>query len=157
VGQRVYKTPFDNVSIAAVQDILSLKAGAANGIEIHQIDLTAGGVNSPAEIRLRLKRLSAVVTQGTGGTALTPGPADSGDTKAATATVRANDTAQATTTGTTTLLGAWQWNVLLPWQYLPAPEDRDVCQAGEAFVLDAPAAPGAAILVSGTVVWREVP
>ena len=124
MGQRIYKMIFDNVSIAAIQDVLSMKAGAANGIEIHQIDLSAGGVTSPAEIRLRLKRLSAAVTQGTGGTVLTPSSADSGDTKASTATVRANDTAQATTTGTTTFLGAWQWNVQLQWQYLPAPEDR---------------------------------
>ncbi len=157
MGQRIYKMIFDNVSIAAIQDVLSMKAGAANGIEIHQIDLSAGGVTSPAEIRLRLKRLSAAVTQGTGGTVLTQSSADSGDTKASTATVRANDTAQATTTGTTTFLGAWQWNVLLPWQYLPAPEDRDVCQGGEAFVLDIPTAPGAATLVSCTLAYRELP
>jgi hypothetical protein len=157
LGQRTYKAIFDNVSIAAIQDILSMKAGGTNGIEIHQLDLSAGGVISPAEIRLRLKRLPATVTQGSGGSVLTPTVADSGDTKASTATVHANDTTQATTSGTVSILGAWQWNVLLPWQYLPAPEDRDVCQAGEAFVLDAPAAPGAATLVSGTIVWREVP
>jgi len=32
MGQRIYTTFFDNVSIAAVQDVFSLKAGAANGI-----------------------------------------------------------------------------------------------------------------------------
>jgi hypothetical protein len=156
MGQRIYKTYFDNVTIAAVQDVFSLKAGAANGIELHQIDLSAGGVTSPAEIRLRLKVLPATVTAGTGGSAPVVSPADSGDTKAATATVRANDTTQATSSGTVKILQAWQWNVLLPWQYLPAPEDRDVVQANEQITLDIPGAPVSTI-VNGSITWRELP
>jgi hypothetical protein len=156
MGQRIYKTQFENITIAAVQDIFSMKAGAANGIEIHQIDLSAGGVTSPAEIRLRLKRLPVTVTQGSGGSTPTVSPADSGDIKASTATVHANDTSQATTAGTAAVLCAWQWNVLLPWQYLPAPEDREITQAGEAIVLDIPGSP-ASTVVSGSIAWREIP
>jgi hypothetical protein len=157
MGQRVYKTFFENVTIAALQDIFSLKAGEANGLEIHQIDLSAGGVTAPAEIRLRIKVAPATVTQGTGGTAPTISPSDSGDTKTATATARANDiTTQTTSTGTMKTLQAHQWNVLLPWQYLPAPEDREVIQAGEAFIIDVAAAP-ASTVVSGSIAWREVP
>lgn len=156
MGQRVYKATFENVTISAVQDVFYAKAGAANGIELHQIDLSAGGVTAPAEIRLRLKRLPATVTVGSGGAALTANAADSGDTRAAAATVRGNDTSQATTSGTTAIIGAFQWNVLMPWQYLPAPEDRDVIQANEALVLDIPGAP-ASTIVSGTIAWRELP
>jgi hypothetical protein len=154
MGRRVYSTFFENVTIAAVQDIFNLKAGAANSLELHQIDLSAGGVSAPAEIRLRLKRLPATVTNGSGGTAPTIGATDSGDTKAATAAVRANDTTQATTSGTAVTLQAHQWNVLMPWQYLPAPEDRETIQAGEALVLDIPGAP-ASTVVSGTIKWQE--
>jgi hypothetical protein len=158
MGQRVYSTFFDNVSIAALQDIFSIKAGAANGVELHQIDLSAGGVTSPAEFRILLKRAPATVTLGTGGTAPTIAAVDSVDTKAATAVVRANDiTTQTTSTGTIATLAAWQWNVLMPFQYLPAPEDREVIQAAEALVLSAPAAPGVAVLVSGVIKWRELP
>lgn len=156
MGQRVYSTFFENVTIAAVQDVFMLKAGSANGVELHQIDLSAGGVVGPAEIRLRLKRLPATVTNGSGGTAPTISPTDSGDTKTATATARANDTTQATTSGTAAVLQAHQWNVLMPWQYLPAPEDREIIQAGEALVLDIPGAP-ASTIVSGTIKWRELP
>lgn len=156
MGQRVYSTFFENVTIAAVQDIFLLKAGAANGVELHQIDLSAGGVTAPAEIRIRVKRLPATVTNGSGGTAPTMSPTDSGDTKAATATVRANDTTQATTSGTSITLQAHQWNVLLPFQYLPAPEDREVIQPSEALVLDIAGAP-ASTVVSGTIKWRELP
>ena len=118
--------------------------------------MSAGGVTSPAEIRLRLKILPATVTAGTGGSAPVVSPADSGDTKAATATPRANDTAQATSSGTVKILQAWQWNVLLPWQYLPAPEDRDVIQANEQITLDIPGAPVSTI-VNGSITWRELP
>lgn len=157
MGQRVYSAVFENVTIAAIQDVFYIKAGATNGVEIHQIDLSAGAVTAAAEIRLRLKRLPATVTAGSGGTAPTIGPSDSGDTKAATAVVRANDTTQATTSGTAFLgCGAWQWQVLNAFQYLPAPEDREVIQAAEALVLDIPAAP-ASTVVSGTIKWRELP
>jgi hypothetical protein len=156
MGQRVYKTFFENVTISAVQDVFLLKAGSANGVELHQIDLSAGGVTAPAEIRLRLKVLPATVTNGSGGSAPTISPADSGDSKSATATVRTNDTTQATTSGTSKTLQAHQWNVLAPWQYLPAPEDREIIQAGEAIVLDMPGSP-ASTIVSGTIAWRELP
>jgi len=156
MGQRVYKAYFDNVTITAIQDVFSLKAGAANGVELHQVDLSAGGVTAPAEIRLRLKVLPATVTAGSTGTAPVMSPADSGDTKAATATVRANDTTQATSSGTVKILQAWQWNVLLPWQYLPAPEDRDIIQASEQITLDIPGTP-ASTVISGSITWRELP
>jgi hypothetical protein len=156
MGQRIYAAAFDNVTVAAVQDVFSLKAGTANGIEIHHIVLGAGAVTSPAEIRLRLKRLPATVTVGSGGTAPTVSTVDSGDTKAATAAVRANDTTQATTSGTAVIIMPWQWNVLGPFEYLPAPEDREMCQATEAFVLDVAATP-ASTVISGWVKWREIP
>jgi hypothetical protein len=156
MGQRIYSAAFDNVTIAAVQDVFYLKAGAANGIEIHHIQLGAGAVTAAAEIRLRLKRLPATVTAGSGGSAPTISTTDSGDTKAATATARANDTTQATTSGTAVIILPWQWNVLGMFEYLPAPEDREVCQAAEAFVFDVAATP-ASTVVSGWIKWREIP
>lgn len=157
MGQRIYTAEFENVTISAIQDIFSLKAGAANGIEIHTIELSAAASSStPSEIRLRLKRLPATVTQGSAGSVPTIQFVDDGDTKASTAVVHANDTTIATTTGTAQILSAWQWNVILPFQYLPPPEDREVCQAAELFSLDTPAAP-TSIAVSGYVKWREVP
>lgn len=155
MGQRIYKQIFENITISAIQDVFSLKAGSANGLELHQIDLSAGGVTSPAEIRLRLKIGSVTVTQGSGGTVPTPSNADSGDTKATTATLHVNDTTQATTTGAFRNVGAWQWNVLIPFQYLPAPEDRETIAASEIIVLDIPGTPSASTVVSGTIAWRE--
>jgi hypothetical protein len=157
MGQRIYTTYFDNVSISAIQDVFSIKAGAANGVELHQIDLSAGGVNAAAEIRLTLRRISVSMNQGSGGSVPTITVSDSGDTKTATAVVHANDTAASTSSGTIYTLAAWQWQVLNQWTYLPAPEDREVIQAGEGLALYMPAAPGANTAVSGTIKWRELP
>jgi hypothetical protein len=158
MGQRVYAARFENVTIAAVQDVLSLRAaGAANGCELHHIMLSASGVTAAAEIRLNLKRLPATVTAGSVGTAPTIGAVDSGDTKAATAVVRANDTTQATTSGTAFIIASWAWNVLGMFEYLPAPEDREVIQSAEALVLEIPGTPTASTVVSGMIKWREMP
>lgn len=155
-GNRVVYAQFENVSVTAVaQDMFSLLAGSANGVELHQICMSAGGVTSPAEIRLLLKRLPTTVTI-TGGTSITAGASDSGDTKTVTATPKYIHTTVATTSGTPVLLCAWQWNVLNEFNYLPAPEDRPICQASEAFVLNIPGAP-AATTVSGWFSWREIP
>ena len=70
----------------------------------------------------------------------------------------ANDvTTQMTSSGTIKTLMAWQWNVLLPFQYLPPPEDREDIQASEGLSLFIPATPGASTLVSGYIKWRELP
>lgn len=154
MGQRIYTAVFENVTIAAVQDIFMLKAGAACPVELHHITLGAGGITAAAEIRVRLKRLPATVTNGSGGSAPTISAVDSGETKTAQSTLRANDTTQATTSGTAANLAAWQWNVLGQFEHLPPPEDREVIQAGEALVLDIPGAP-ASTVVSGFIRWRE--
>lgn len=57
MGQRIYTAPIDNANVGtAVQDIFSLLAGAATGIELHHLHLEAGGVNIASEIRMRFKR-----------------------------------------------------------------------------------------------------
>lgn len=156
MGHRVYAANFENVTIAAVQDVFSLRAAGAQGAELHHIMLSAGAVTAAAEIRLRLRRLPATVTAGSVGTAPTISAIDSGDTKTATCVVRANDTTQATTSGTALTLLAWQWNVLGMFEHLPAPEDRENIQPGEALVLDIPGAP-ASTVVSGFIKWLEEP
>jgi hypothetical protein len=154
VSKRIYTAHIENVTIAAVQDVFMLKAGAANPLMLMYMNLGAGGVTGAAEIRLRLKRLPATVTNGSGGTAPTISVMDSGDTKTSTATLRANDTTQATTSGTALNLMAWQWNVLGPFEYLPIPELQAEIQASEALVLEVVAAP-ASTVVSGSIQWEE--
>jgi hypothetical protein len=161
MGRRIYKGAADNVSIGtAVQDIWALLAGASNGIQLHWLQLTAGAVSTAAEIRMRLKRGTATVTLGSGGSTPAKNLVDDGDSKASGATLHANDTTQATTTGNFTgYVEYFQWNVLLPFDYMPGPEDEDrpACGVSEAFILDLPAVIGASTVISQNLAWREYP
>ena len=136
---RVYVVPFENVTIGtAVADIFSLLAGSAAFIEVHHIHLEAN-VSAQAALRMRLKRGTATVAQGSGGTAPTPAPVDDSDAAASGVTVHLDDTTQATTSGAFTTLAGFYWDVSLPFDHLPAPEDREKCKGGEVLVLDLPA------------------
>lgn len=160
MGRRIYSAGFDNATLGtAVQDIFSLLASATKGVQLHHIHLEAASVTSPAQIRMRLKRGTATVTQGSGGSAPTPGAVDAGDTLAATAVLHCNDTVQATTTGNFTgLVEYFQWNVLLPFDYVPQSEDedREVGLVAQALILDLPATITATV-ASGFIKWREIP
>jgi len=161
MGRRVYKSNFNNVSVGtAVQDLWSLLAGASNGIQLHRCDISAASVTTAAQINVRLKRGTATVTLGSAGSTPAKNLGDDGDTKASGSTLHANDTTQATTTGNFTgLVQTWQWNVLLPFDYMPGPEDedRDCCGVSEALIFDFPATIGAATTVSSNLSWREYP
>jgi hypothetical protein len=160
MGRRIYKSGVDTVTIGtAVQDIWSLLAGAANGIQLHWLNCSASAVTTAAEIRMRLKRGTATVTMGSAGTTPAKNLVDDGDTKASGSTVHANDTTQATTSGNFTgYVEYFQWNVLLPFDYMPGPEDEDrpSCLGAEAFILDLPAVI-VATAISQNVSWREYP
>ena len=160
MGRRVYVSPMDSATVGtAVQDIFALKTAASNGAQVHHIQLSAGGVTTAAEVRMRLKRATATFTLGSVGSAVTPVAVDAGDSLAATATTRINDTTQSTTSGAFTTLENFQWNVLLPFDYMPGPEDedRDACVFSQGLVLDLPATIGAAYTTSGFLKFREYP
>lgn len=151
----VYTVPIENVSIGtAVQDIFSLLAGSAGGIEIHHIHLESANT-AAASLRMRLKRGTATVSQGSGGTNVTPAPVAHGDASSTITTSHINDTSQATTTGAFTTLAGFLWDTVLPFDHLPAPEDRESCNAAEILILDLPATI-TAVTVSGYIKFAEL-
>ena len=152
---RTYTMAIDNVAVSAVQDIFSLLAGTANGIKLHQIHLDSTNI-SPAPLRMVLNRLTGTVSQGSAGTTPTITPNDYRD-PATLSTGHANDTAPATESGGTTItLAAFQWDTVLPFDWLPAPEDRPACINSQLFALKIPATP-TALTISGYIVWSESP
>lgn len=155
--ERLYSIAFENITVAAVQDLFSLKAGATNGLIVRRVSLSAGGVTAPAEMRLRLKRLPATVTIGTGGTAPTIQKISSVlPFTSLSSNARANDvTTQATTSGTAQILANWQWNVLQDFlEVPPTEEERWECTLSEALVVDLAAAPASTVM-SGFIIWEE--
>lgn len=137
----------------AVADIFSLICGATHGIIIHHIHLDAN-VSAEAAFRMRLKRGSATMAAGSGGSAGVMTPVDSKDA-AASVTGRIDDTTQATA-GAFLSMAEFYWDTALPFDHLPAPEDRERAAINEGFALDLPATV-VTTTVAGYVKYAEVP
>ena len=155
MGDRVYVCPIPSVAIGtAVQDVCAVIPGSTKGIILHHLHLDAN-VTAEAALRVRIKRGSATVTAGSGGSAGAPIPVDPADA-AATAVVRLSDTTQATTTGAFAEMEEFYWDVALPFDHLPAPEDRERCGLNGAIILDLPATI-ASTTIAGYIKYTEVP
>lgn len=153
---RLYRDTFENQTVAALMDVFSIRASAANGVALRGFSLSAGAT-AGAIVRVRLKVLPATVTAGSGGASSTPQKTDRKNNIAVGSTVRQRDTTQATTSGTAVTLAVWQWNVLGPLEYIQAtPEQRECIDVSEALVLDFVAAP-ASVSMSAWIEWEEYP
>src|SRR5882762_9725805 len=98
---RRYVVSFENVTVSAAQDLLSVKG--TTGKVIRLISVKVGATNTTLvtakSLQLRVQFLPATVTAGSGGGTATPRLLDPGDSAAA-ATARINDTTPATSSGT---------------------------------------------------------
>lgn len=151
---RVYTITSQNVSVSAVQDILAAYSGASGAFEVHEFVLGQITATTVGNLRLRGRRLPATVTAGSGGTAPTPSKSRSGDA-AATITARANDTTQATSSGTALDIRSDVYNPINGYQFLPAPEDRPACNPSEAFVWSLDTAPSSAETMNASLTVAE--
>jgi hypothetical protein len=142
------------VSVSAVQDLFGIYAGASKAFEIQQCVLGQIGQTTVTNLRLNWKYLPATVTSGSGGSAATVSPLIPSDI-AATITARANDTTQATTSGTA-VVHPDDWNPINGYLHLPPERTRFVCPPSGAYILSLDNAPGAAITVSGTIWVAEL-
>jgi hypothetical protein len=158
MGRRVYTSGVNSASIGTpVQDIWTVLAGASNGIQLHWVQLSAVSVATAIQNGIRLKRGTGVGL-GSGGSQPAKNLVDDGDTKASGSTVHANDTAQASGTFTS-LTKYWFWNLLLPFDYMPGPEDedRDTCSVSEALIVDLPGVTPGPQTIDQNITWREYP
>jgi hypothetical protein len=105
---RMYSINFADISVSASQDLINITATANMAFKIHRIELGQRSLTAWESKPVKLIRLPATVTAGSGGSAVTPRPLNNGDS-AATVTARANDTTPATTGGTATTLMARDW------------------------------------------------
>jgi hypothetical protein len=152
---REYSVQFNNVSVSAAQDLISVFSGASMAFEVHSLQIGQITATAIGNLRISLKRLPATVTAGSGGTTPTPQKLNFGDS-AATVTAHANDTTQATTSGTSSTLLSDIFNVVNGYQWIFPPDDRPVFQPSQAAVLSLDTAPGAAETMSGTMVIAEI-
>jgi len=152
-----FSAVFENVSVSAVQDAFSIKAGASNPIRLVKIDIAQNGVADVGDAQEELLRFQIKVgatTQGSGGSAPTP---SNGRGNTATATAHANDTTQSSA-GTAKTVYASSFNIRSGLLYIPTPEEAElsVTPAGQIMQIAFPAAPADAITFTGMVIWEEL-
>lgn len=114
---RIYTVPFSGTLAAASgdYDVVALRPAADKpiaivGVRIGQVGTADFGDAQEEGLSLSIRRFTATVTNGTGGSAVTPVPVDDIDTVAG-FTARQFDTAVATTSGTNELKEYLPWNL----------------------------------------------
>ena len=152
---RIYTISFQKISVSAAQDLFNVAATASMAFELHSINLGAEGVTAAEEVTIDISRLTATVTNGTGGAAVTPAP-NASSQAGATITARRNDTGRATTNGTTTVLWNDTWQLTNGYVYQWAPEDRLQFGLSQNMIIGLETAPGAAHNVSATITVAEL-
>lgn len=159
---RLYAVEFQVTSLAAQQDLFYIKPAAdkiciIEAVYLSNVGIAADAGDAQEELwDVRMAYVPATVTVGSGGGAYTPTPMLVNDT-AAGFTARINDTTKATSSGTIVWRHSDGWNVRVPYVYLPPPEHRTVVANAAAITFQLDSTPTDAVLVSGTMLVREMP
>ncbi len=152
---RVYSVSFDNVSVSAAQDLVQVKGAAGKAVRILREWVTATDTSAPTSqmIRGRSRFLPATVTDGSGGSTPTPRPLDPGDA-AASCTALANNTTQASSNGTATVLNVWGAHIFSGYDYAyPRPP---VIGPSESFTFELESTVSGTVHLSGGVLVEEM-
>ncbi len=153
---KIYSAEFSDVAVAAAQDIFSLLVGADEPISLMGFILSQNTeFGDAAAEQLTIKIIRGWGTVGSGGSAPTARNLDSKG-GAATTTVRANDTTEASVGGTD-IMHSECWNIRMPMIYLPIPELRiRVDQGDDIISVSLITVPDDSITMSGTIYWEEM-
>ena len=150
---RVYVVTFSN-AVTVAQDLAALVATANMALEV--VSFGVGPDTTTVEnLRLNLKRLTATLSAGSGGSAATPVPDRSSDA-AATVTARVNDTTQMTTSGGTVFLHRTSINLVNGYEWIYHERVRPIVKPGEGLVLELATAPAASRTLYGWLKFREL-
>lgn len=142
---RMYSVSFEDVAVSVVQDLFQIQSANAL-LTLHGITLTQTSDTDDERVGLVLKRVTDTVTN-----VAAEVPLDDGNTQAAGANIRVNETTQIATGAA--IIWADAFNVLAGFVWLPTPEMRPNIR-GNTFALDMDA-PGSALTMSGTLVFEE--
>lgn len=155
---RIYSVIFENVSVAASQDLFEItpaddKPVTLLGMMLDNVGGTADAGDAQEEmLRLLIRRGHTV--SGSGGSAPTPAPIRA-NTAAAGFTAEVNNTTIANT-GTTTDPMAFGWNVRVPLrEFWPEELCPSATQGNTTIVVRLLSTPADAILMSGTLFVAE--
>lgn len=155
---RVYMVLFDNVGVAAAQDLFEATPADDKPVRFLGWNLSnVGGTNDAGDDDEEFWRLSIVrghTTGGSGGSAATPQPANRNDAAAGFA-AEVNNTTIASTAGTTIWAGGH--NIRVPDVFwLPDPIMITASQADTTIVVRLLSTPGDSVSMSGCLFVEEL-
>lgn len=156
---RVYAVTFENVSVAAAQDLFELTPADDKPVRILGLQLAnVGGAADAGDAQEELWRLAIIrghTTGGSGGSSFTPVPLDPSDAAAGFA-AEINNTTIASV-GTTTTPFADGMNVRIPYQQFFTPETCPKANQGNTtIVVRLLSTPADAVSLSGTLYVEEL-
>ena len=147
-SRSMYSAIFENVTIAAVQDLFTIVMGSNVCAIIHELKLGQTLLTASEILEIKATRAS---TTGSGGTSVTAVPLDV-SAPASDTTIDVNDTSQGTP-GAIVFLDTW--NVVNPFHYLPTPEARIVIPGGGRLIFELETTP-TSMTAYGYMVWEEI-
>lgn len=105
---RLYTVGFKNVTVSAAQDLVAVKGSTGKVCKVLRawLGMNDTTLETAQGLRLNIKYAPATLTLGSGGSTPTPRPTDPGDS-AFSGTAHANDTVQATTSGSFVDFCSW--------------------------------------------------
>ncbi len=147
---RMYTVSFEDVAVSAQQDLIQIEAKTVPAILHHATFSQNSDVGDSAaeNLLIVIRRVTDSVTNDLAEVKLDPGDA------AANANLAINETTELTT-GAERIL-AENWNIALPWVWLPPPEMRVVVDVDNAVVFNLATTPADALTMSGTLTFEEV-
>lgn len=152
---RMYTAVFNNVAVAAIQDLFELVAPSDSVVVLHDIHISQNtDVGDAAEEILRIELTSGHTTSGSGGSSVTPVPISLG-AAAFGGTCEANNTTQASS-GTIVTRYVWNWNIRGPFDKIFTPETRPIISPSARMCIELPAAPADSITMSGSITFEEL-
>jgi hypothetical protein len=153
MGRR-YSVNFGAVAVTAAQDAFEVTNASTKVLVIHEIALeqVSDAGDAQAEL-LRVQAIKGFTTSGSGGSAQTPVPLETGHPAAA-FSAEVNNTTLANT-GTTVTLFDRGFNVQIGFFWQPTPECRIVLAPSERLVIRIPA-PADSLTMHGTMIVEEI-
>lgn len=152
---RMYTGIFESVAVSAIQDLFEIVAPADAVVVIHACFISQSSEEGDSQDeQLHISWTRGHTTSGSAGSTPTAQPLNPGDT-AASATVEANNTTQATA-GSPVVLWSESFNVRAGWAWIPTPEARIILAPSQRLVLELPTAPADSVTMDGTIVFEEI-
>jgi hypothetical protein len=153
---RFYTINIQGTSFTATADLFNVAATSGMMFKLHQLEINAVSQTAVQELTVSIKRMTATVSNGTGGSSFTPLPFLSTDA-ASTITARVSDaTTRATTSGSTSYLFPLAWNVLNGLIWVPAPEYRPSFSISQNLIIGLETAPSASLTTDAYIIVEEL-